>query len=221
MLFLKDRRTLMLLAGGLLAIVLGIGGAMLLRAQPTSSEPPPASRAGLVIEMGRADDTAIGPNRQLRCFVGGQFIGELTLTECARRNGVATGALDVGIDTSGALAGSRGTGPSITPLPPRTPPTPSAAAPVAQTTPTPVVQGRACLRYASGTWRRLARGTLNDCVQAAFAGRCVRPGEADYGRWGEQTIRLVPGRVEISDDNHSFRTLLELPDSACSGPQPG
>jgi hypothetical protein len=51
--------------------------------------------------------------------------------------------------------------------------------------------------------------SLNVCVQALFAGRCERPGGATYGRWGQQTLRLVPGRVEISADNHSFRTLAD------------
>ena len=36
--------------------------------------------------------------------MAGQFVGEFTLAECARRNGVATDALDVGIDETGALA---------------------------------------------------------------------------------------------------------------------
>ena len=34
--------------------------------------------------------------------------------------------------------------------------------------------------------------SLNACVQALYAGTCVRPGEALYGRWGETTLRLVP-----------------------------
>ena len=31
----------------------------------------------------------------LRCFVAGQFAGEMTLAACAKRNGVSTDALDV------------------------------------------------------------------------------------------------------------------------------
>jgi hypothetical protein len=68
----------------------------------------------------------------------------------------------------------------------------------------------ACRRYADNQWRRLPSDTsLNGCAQALFAGRCEAPGGASYGRWGRQTLRLVPGRVEISADNHSFRTLSE------------
>jgi hypothetical protein len=67
-----------------------------------------------------------------------------------------------------------------------------------------------CWRYADGGWRKLPGQTpLNACVQALFAGRCEQPGGASYGRWAQQTLRLVPGRIEISGDNHSFRTLSE------------
>ena len=41
------------------------------------------------------------------------------------------------------------------------------------------------------------------------AGRCVKPGEAAYGRWGEETLRLVPRRVEASSDNRTFRPLVD------------
>ena len=34
-------------------------------------------------------------------------------------------------------------------------------------------------------------------------------GGATYGRWGEETLRLVPGRVEISSDNRSFHTAFD------------
>ena len=51
--------------------------------------------------------------------------------------------------------------------------------------------------------------TLNACVQTLFAGHCERPGGATYGRWMSQTLRLVPGRVEVSGDNRSFHTLAD------------
>ena len=58
------------------------------------------------------------------------------------------------------------------------------------------------------------------CVQILFAGRCEKPGGATYGRFGAQTLRLVAGRVEISDDNRTFRTLApQAPD--CSLPPVG
>ncbi len=59
--------------------------------------------------------------------------------------------------------------------------------------------------------------SLNQCVQALYAGTCVRPGEAQYGRWGELTLRLVPRRVEQSNDNNRFRALAEQ-DRNCQFP---
>ena len=75
-----------------------------------------------------------------------------------------------------------------------------------------------CWRYADKSWRKLPSQTsLNGCAQALFAGRCEQPGGASYGRWGQQTLRLVPGRVEISADNHSFHTLSDQ-GAGCSLP---
>ena len=68
----------------------------------------------------------------------------------------------------------------------------------------------ACWRYSGGQWRRFPTDMdMNACVQSLFAGHCERIGQATYGRWGEQTLRLVAGRVEISSDNQTFRTLLQ------------
>jgi len=77
----------------------------------------------------------------------------------------------------------------------------------------------ACWRY-DGQWRRLPGDMpLGACVQILFAGRCERAGEAAYGRWAQQTLRLAPGRVEISADNHNFRLLTEQP--GCPGAPAG
>ena len=79
----------------------------------------------------------------------------------------------------------------------------------------------ACWRYAGGEWRRLPGDiTLNACAQQLFGGRCEKTGGATYGRWGEETLRLVPGRVEISADNRSFKTLVEQ-GANCSFPPAG
>jgi hypothetical protein len=68
----------------------------------------------------------------------------------------------------------------------------------------------ACWSFRDNRWRRMpSETTLNGCVQALFAGRCESPGGATYGRWGLQTLRLVPGRIEVSLDDRSFRTLVE------------
>lgn len=203
------RRATLVFAGAALALIAGVLIAwMLLRSGEGPTEPPPASRGGLVIESG-PDTARLDPAGPLRCFVAGQFVGELSLSECAQRNGVATDALDVGIDETGALAAADQAGMVLTPLPPEEEePAPLETEPMATMPPLgsagPVA---GCQRHAGGQWRRLAETDLNDCVQMLFAGRCERPGQAAYGRWGQQTLRLVTGRVEISSDNQNFRTL--------------
>ena len=102
-----DRRGL-LVAGGVAALVAGLGLAFVIMSRDDgSSRPPPASQGGLVVQATRTeDDGKLDPSRPLRCFVSGQFVGELTLAQCAERNGVATGALDVGLDETGAALGT-------------------------------------------------------------------------------------------------------------------
>lgn len=215
---LKDRR-IILGGGAALALLAGLGIAVALMSghDKKPAEEPPASRAGLIVETGRDDDGKLDPARPLRCFVGGSFVGEITLAECARKNGVATGALDVGVDETGALAAADQAGTVLTPLPP----TPTVSAPAAATPSSPATSQTtagvsantplgACWRYAGNEWRRLpGEITLNACAQQLFGGRCERTGGATYGRWGEETLRLVPGRVEISSDNRSFHTAFD------------
>jgi len=196
--FLNDRRIVLALAGGALALLAGMGIAvgLLARGDDAAPDAPPASQGGLVVETTDLDEGRMDPTRPLRCFVSGQFVGEVTLSECAERNGVATGALDVGVDETGALAAADEAGTVLTPLPP---PVETAAAPAG-----------ACWRYAGAEWRRLPSDlTLESCVQTLFAGRCEPAGSATYGRWMQQTLRLVPGRVEVSADNRRFRTLAD------------
>ena len=224
--FLKDRR-IILGGGAALALLAGLGIAVALMSghDKKPDEAPPASRGGLIVETGRDDDSKLDPARPLRCFVGGTFVGEITLAECAKKNGVATGALDVGVDETGALAAADQAGTVLTPLPPTPTVTAPAATPTTPTT-TPTTPGNAatnaplgaCWRYAGNEWRRLpGEITLNACAQQLFAGRCEKTGGATYGRWGEETLRLVPGRVEISADNRSFHTAFEQ-SSNCSIP---
>ncbi|MEO8811667.1 MAG: hypothetical protein ABI376_01990 [Caulobacteraceae bacterium] len=190
------------------------------------AEAPPASQGGLVVQTGRPEDVRLDPRKPLRCFVAGKLVGELPLGDCARRNGVATGALDVGLDPSGALAASNGVSTDLAPLPPpvvvavpAAPPAETAAATVgaAPAAVTPAT-GAPCWRYAGG-WRRTAADmSLSACVQTLYAGQCERPGAAAYGRWGERTLRRVPGRIEISADNHNFRMLAEQGAACFIGP---
>lgn len=220
----RSGRALLLIAGAALALAAGLGLAWMLMSGDRTSAPPPASEGGLVIDTSELDNR-IDPGKPLRCFVQGVYVGELTLTECAQRNGVATDALDVGVDETGALAAAEQAGEVLTPLPPleeegREPigEPPSAfdepqAAPAAG-------PARNCWRHGGGRWTKLGESDLNACVQTLYAGRCERPGSATYGRFGQQTLRLVAGRVEISDDNRSFRTLVtQAPD--CSLPPVG
>ena len=181
-----------------------------------------------MVVSGRDDDAKLDPKRPLRCFVNGQFVGELPLAVCAQRNGVATGALDVGVDQSGALAASNGVNADITPLPPQQSASAQPVAPLAPpSAPTPsdetgqIAPAEAqaasadCWRYAGG-WRQLPTPlSLTACVQALYAGRCQRRNEAVYGRWGIDTLRLTDGRVELSPNNRDFHSLID-PWSGCA-----
>jgi hypothetical protein len=78
--------------------------------------------------------------------------------------------------------------------------------------------GAPCQRYTGSEWRQLSNDmTLNQCVQALYAGTCVRPGDAQYGRHGSVSLRLVPRRVEQSNDNTRFRILADQ-DRNCQFP---
>ncbi|HEX7799240.1 MAG TPA: hypothetical protein VF402_02750, partial [Asticcacaulis sp.] len=90
---------------------------------------------------------------------------------------------------------------------------------VPQTGPAPAsAPTAACLRYNSNSWNRLADNiTLGQCAVLLYDGRCVSPGQASYGRWGGKTLRLVPRRVEQSDDNTNFRPLVDQ-GQGCSVP---
>lgn len=227
---LNDRRIVYALIGGALALLAGLGIALGLMSKnrPDKNEAPPASQGGLVVETTGRDDGKLDPAARLRCFVAGQFVGEVTLAECAKKNGVATGALDVGVDEAGNLAAADQAGTVLIPLPPtaaQTVSTDAPSAPQAPAAPTAPVASTttsapagACLRYSGGEWRKLPGDqTLNACAQALFAGRCERPGGATYGRWMQQTLRLVPGKVEVSSDNRTFHTLVEQ-GAGCSLP---
>lgn len=219
--FLKDGRTRLALGGALVALVAGlvIAWALVARHRGETAPPPPASKAGLVIDA----TTPVAPRpdaaRSLRCFVAGQYVGDLALADCAKRNGVSTDALDVGLDQTGALAAANQAGPMITPLPPPAAaspakPEPEAPAEAASPAVAAAASGPAdvCWRYTTGQWRRVTPDMpLNACAQTLFAGRCERAGEAAYGRWGQQTLRLMPGRIEVSADNRNFRPLMDQP----------
>jgi hypothetical protein len=217
---LKDRRVI-LLGGAALALGAGlvVAVAMAMR-QNDSDAPSPASQGGLMIQTGRDDTIKLDPARALRCFVNGRLVGEMPVSDCAHRNGVATGALDVGVDASGALAAAATPSTDVAPPPPA-PTDTSGAAPATVEAGDDTAAGggeKACLGYEGGVWRRSATDmSLNACVQSLFAGQCVRPGGAAYGRWGDRDVRLVLGRVEMAGDDGGFR-LLARQQSGCAIP---
>jgi hypothetical protein len=152
-----------LLAGAIIAWVM-------VRADSGANVAPPASEAGLVIDSSAGDDGRIDPAKPLRCFVQGQFVGELSLTNCALRNGVATDALDVGIDESGALAAAEQASQALIPLPPLAE-EPVVADEQVEPTEAEDVAGPApgsCWRYGAGRWRKLASDLDLDVVRRAL-----------------------------------------------------
>ncbi|MBJ7448379.1 MAG: hypothetical protein JHC81_12670 [Brevundimonas sp.] len=216
----QDNRILIAIGAGI-AIIAAVVIALLLnggRDEPAT--PPPAAQGGLTIDV--ADAPGLDSERELRCFVNGQFVGMANLADCARQNGLATEAMDVGIDQSGQAAAF---------VPPVGPP-PVEDIPVVEiepypedmpepTRPTsqPTRAGSACLRHTGSDWRSLSNNmSLEACVQALYSGTCVRPGDAQYGRWGDTTVRLVAGRVEQSADNSRFSTLVQQ-DRSCQFPE--
>jgi hypothetical protein len=217
----RDNRILIAI-GAAVAVLAAVVFALFFSRGGTSSEPPPAAQGGLTVNV--AEAPALDATRELRCYVAGQFVGMATLGDCASRNGLATEALDVGIDETGALVAA----PTASFAPPPAEPSaelaeapPVEEAPIhgepAQPRPQPVAVGQ-CLRHSGSEWRMLSSHmSLNACVQALYSGTCVRPGDAQYGRWGDVTLRLVPRRVEQSFDNTRFRTLAEQ-DRSCQFP---
>lgn len=217
----RDNRFLIAIGAGVAVVIALILALVFSGGRDRNPEPPPAAQGGLTVNV--AEAPALDATRELRCYVAGQFVGMATLADCASRNGLATDALDVGIDETGALVAAPTA--SFAPPPAEPPveltetpaPAPVDSAEPVQPTPQPVAVGQ-CLRHTGSEWRMLSSSmSLNACVQALYSGTCVRPGDAQYGRWGDTTLRLVPRRVEQSADNNRFRTLAEQ-DRSCQFP---
>ncbi|NJC39978.1 hypothetical protein GGQ87_000236 [Brevundimonas alba] len=208
----QDNRILIAIGAGLAVVAAVVIALLFSGGRDRDPAPPPAAQGGLTVDL--ADAPELNTTRELRCYVDGQFAGMATLADCARRNGLATDALDVGVDETGALVAlpaapvieppvevvDAGTQPIV-----ETPEPGQAEQPAAQ-----MASGSQCLRHTGSDWRALSSNmSLNACVQALYSGTCVRPGDALYGRWGNTTLRLVPRRVEQSPDNNRFSTLVE------------
>ena len=222
-----QNRNVVLALGAGLAVLAGVVIAILLAGKDKTPAAPPADKGSLSVDV--AEAPTLDPTRKLRCYVNGQFVGETSLADCAQKNGVSAQSLDVGLDESGALVAAQTA--SLAP-PPVLPPPPVIEDPRddpdAVEDPRPTVtadnttsdfdiaptqaSGSACLRFTGGDWRQLSPGTsLETCKRLLFEGQCVRPGDANYGRWGDTTLRLVPGRIEQSNDNRRFRTVERRP----------
>jgi len=216
----QDNRIFIAIGAGLAVVAAVVIALIFSGGRDRDPAPPPAAQGGLTVAV--ADAPELNTTRELRCYVDGQFIGMATLADCARRNGVATDALDVGVDETGALV-------ALPAAPVMEPPLEivDAAPQAAPETPdrdpseqpqTQAAAGAQCLRHTGSDWRALSANMgLNACVQALYSGTCVQPGDALYGRWGNTTLRLVPRRVEQSPDNNRFRTLVEQ-DRSCQFP---
>ena len=228
---LQDRRVLPVVGGVVILLLAVLLALFLLRhSRPKSADAPTtAANGALQVDVGQ-QEAKVSQTKPLRCFVGGQFVGDFTVQDCAAKNGVAAQALDVGLDpATGQVAASTGSAVPLQPLsspvassldPASLPPTPKTSAPVAVAAAQSPATGPAgdCLRFA-GEWRAVGGVMpLGQCVRTLFDGRCIHPGDALYGRWNGQTVRLLPGRVEISPDNRNFHTLVQQDADDCSLP---
>ncbi|HXQ09955.1 MAG TPA: hypothetical protein VN805_03040 [Caulobacteraceae bacterium] len=202
------RRLWVTVGGGLLVAALAVAlGLFLLLRGPHTATPPPASTGGLVVTQA-AQQAKLDPQKPLRCFVNGQLVGEETLADCAKRNGVATEALDIGVDQTGQLAAANQNNEMATPLAPL--PQTQVAAVSAQPDAVDVASGAGdCLRYAAATWREAGAGmSLSGCVKLLFDGHCAKGGATAYGRWMSQTLRQTTGEIDISNDDKDFHQLV-------------
>ncbi len=222
----SDRRVVLVVSGGALALALVLVAGFLFghrRVEHGLAEQG-APHAALTVRMGETGGGKLDPSARLRCFAAGRFVGELSVAECAARNGVDPGRMDVGVDSAGQVAAAEDGAAALAPLPEAQAAEPAEPAPAAAEAPAGTAEARApfpagadCLRYGASGWRGVAVGlSPRACARVLFEGRCVRPGEALYGRVGTRTLRLVPGRVEVSPDNRDFTPLIRQDAQACA-----
>ncbi len=152
------------------------------------------------MQTGRDAATRLPDDRQLGCFVDGRLIGQRTVADCARRNGVPAGSLDVGL--ANAVAG-----PAAATAPADTSPRGASAGPSS------AAQTGDCARYDGGAWVKVAEAaSLSACVRALFDGQCLAEGVVARGRWADQLLRLSGGRVEISASGAPYRLVATQSD---------
>lgn len=167
----RRRSAAPLIVGVLLIAALAVG-ALVLGRRSLPSFNDVASSGNLVAQPQKPASLATAPARPLPCYVDGRPIGSLPLSDCAARNGVATGQLEVGLNgpptKAAALTTTPPPGPvnsptasaAVAPLPPERFPTagaagaqsPQVAPPVS---PRPHRPGRRCSRPTLiSPWRR-------------------------------------------------------------------
>lgn len=223
----KDKNVVLALGAGLMVLA-GVFVAFLMMGRDKGPAAPPVDKGSISVDV--AEAPTLDPTRQLRCYVNGQFVGETSLADCAKKNGVAVDSLDVGLDESGALVAAQTASLAPPPvLPEVLPPEDRPEAPIRDEPRQPDLadnsdpdedftiaptqsQGSRCMRFAGGEWRQLSSSTsFEACKRLLFEGRCVSPGQAEYGSWGDTSLRLVPGRIEESPDNRRFRKVENAP----------
>jgi hypothetical protein len=225
--FLQDRRALAALIVGVVVLI-GLGGVLGLLHPRHGGGGDDSSASGsneLQVVMGKAPK--VEADTSVRCFVKGQFVGMETAADCAQKNGVAPGALDVGLDQSGAIAAGGGD----THLQPLAAAKPDDQGdddkPDAADTASSDGENRSfadmppadCKAYAPGGWRTAGAGvSLDACVHSLFDGRCPAPGQVVYGHWGALTLRASPGRIDVARNNRDFSPLAPQYPADCSIP---
>ena len=127
----------------------------------------------------------------------------------------------VGLDANGALTAADQAGLVVTPLPEApvapAPPSPDLVAGPTQPAANPSRPAQAaCLAYDQGEWHKLAENlSPSACAQMLFSARCDKSGAVAFGRSGDQTLKYTNGKVEISSDNKTYRSLVESVSANC------
>jgi hypothetical protein len=156
---------------------------------------------------------AVAGDSQVRCFAAGALVGEMSFHDCIARGGSASQLQAKA--PAGAPAAATPDAAAIRAAAAAPDPAPAGQdAPVSG-----VARSGECLKFGPEGWRGYGNSiSLTACVRVLYSGRCALPGQAFYGRWADKSLRLTPGRVEISDDNQHFRTLIDQNAQDCTFP---
>ena len=213
----RNRRLLIIggVAAGLAAVVIVVAIAAL-RAGDDEA-PAEASGPGLVVQTSGQPPQKLDPADALKCYVGGKLVGEMRVADCAARNGVATGPLEVGVEKAPDAAPVNAVAAE---LPPPPPPPPIDVAVRDDSGADPATAGgKPCWSHDGGGWSRAPGGMdLDACVEFLFAGQCLRSGGVVYGMWGDRTLRLTADRVEMAHGGGVFRAVPDQP-ALCGAPK--